>query len=124
MFSPERTDVLGRTDNKILVPALDQLFLDNVIGAGTINVTGPKSGMRSTDFGNVNQRLPASALNVAFGPPRTPGAHTREWAERTRKLQARKALEVGYKPIAMPAYALLTNEQLFEHVKREFAVRV
>ena len=55
-----KINVLGRVDNKILLPTLDSVFIDNAVKADAVNVIPPEEEMGSTDFGNVSHRLPAS----------------------------------------------------------------
>jgi amidohydrolase len=115
-------DVVGRNANKILTPILEELLLENAVKAGAMNVMEPEEEKGSTDFGNVSQRIPCSTLKTAFVPKGTPG-HTKEWTQAAAGPEARKAIEVASKALALTAYQLLTDEDLMQKVKFQYKER-
>jgi amidohydrolase len=112
-------NVLGRNDNKILLPTLDRIFLESAIRAGAVNVIPPEAEMGSTDVGNVSHRLPASTLKAAFVATGTPG-HSRQWADAACGPEAKKAVAAASKAMALTAYRLLTEAEVLKQIKGEF----
>jgi amidohydrolase len=74
----------------------------------------------SNDFSNVSQIIPSSEVTVPIGPLGL-HAHTREFVEAAATDTAWDALIRGAKAEAGTAIALLTDPELFERVRAEFA---
>ncbi len=106
-------------DNKLLVPLLSDLLLAEASQVGADQILEPEKELGSTDFGNVSHRLPAATLKVAFVPAGTPG-HTRTWTEAAKSGQARKAIEVAAKAMALATERILANPQLLEGIRAQF----
>jgi len=106
-------------DNKLLVPTLNTLLLEEAIKAGADQVMEPEEERGSTDFGDVSQHLPAATLKVAFVPPGCPG-HSYEWVEAAKGERAKHAVRVASQAMAVTGYWLLTEEDLLAQVVGEF----
>lgn len=113
-----KINILGKHDNKILLPTLDKILLDAAIEADAPNVMEAEKDLGSTDFGNVSHHIPASTLKLGFVPKGTPG-HTPAWAEASNGPSAIKAVNVAGKAMALTAHKLLTDQNLYKKVKSE-----
>jgi len=106
-------------DNKLIVPLLSDMLLEEAVAAGAGQVMEPEKELGSTDFGNVSHRLPSATLKVAFVPVGTPG-HTRAWTEASKSERARAAIAVASKAMAVTADRLLADRGLLTRIRKEF----
>ncbi|MCY9669978.1 M20 family metallopeptidase [Paenibacillus alginolyticus] len=106
-------------DNKINVPSLNAIMLDNAEQAGAQNITPPRQNTGSTDFSTVTYRVPGACLRVSFVPFGT-SSHTKEWVEAGTSESGHAALSVAAKAVAGACYDLLADPQLFVQLKEEF----
>jgi amidohydrolase len=112
-------EFLGQNDNKVLVPLLDKLLLDQAIAAGAVQLLKPEEELGSTDFGNISHVVPASTLKVAFVPVGTPG-HSYEYTKAAESDSGKKAIEVASKAMALAAIQLLSDPALLQQIKKQY----
>jgi len=106
-------------DNKLLIPLLSDVLLEEAVAAGAKQVMEPEKELGSTDFGNVSHKLPSATLKVAFVPAGTPG-HTRAWTEASKSERAHAAIAVASKAMAGTADRLLADRDLLMRIRKEF----
>ncbi len=107
-------------DNKINVPALNDLLLTHAQEVGAKNITPPRKFTGSTDFSCVTYRVPGAALRVAFVPQDT-ASHSIEWVLASKSEEAHEAVLVAAKAIAGSCYELARDADLLRQIKLDFA---
>lgn len=107
-------------DNKINVPALNELLLANARLAGAANVTPPRDKTGSTDFASVAYRLPGAALRVAFAPYGT-ASHSTEWASAAGSASGHQAMLAAAKALAGTCVDLVEQPTALARIKADFA---
>ena len=81
----------------------------------------PKGGSGgSTDMGDVSHVVPAIHPWIGLNCPAFT-LHSKSFAAATNRAAGDKAIEVGGKALALTAIEVLTNPQLLEDIKAEFA---
>lgn len=98
-----------------------KLFEENWRAIGvTVHEPRPNERMGSTDMGNVSQAVPSVHPYIAIAPDRTAG-HTVEFRDAAISLAGHAGMLDAAKGMAMTTIDLLTDAQLMQQVKQEFA---
>ncbi len=107
-------------ESKVPARNLNAIVNENakLVQAPNIQPSREKTG--STDFGNVMYRVPGTCLRIAFVKDGTP-SHSAAFIEAGKSEAAHKAVVLGAQIIAMTAYDLITEPELMESVRNEFA---
>ena len=100
--------------------ALGEAFRSNLEQLGWQESSVEKSGSGSTDMGNVSQVVPSIHPSMAICDLGIPG-HSHEFRDAARSARGDESLLAASKAMALTAYDLLTQPDLLEQVKREFA---
>lgn len=94
------------------------LFKDNLEAMGIEVSDPPKSGgLGSSDIGNVGQITATIHPYIKIGEAKN---HTKEFAEESRSEGGLRGMNQAAKALAMTAYDLLTNPEVFRQVREEF----
>lgn len=110
--------------NRIPNPTLARLFAQNITEVGeTVVEPDPNERRGSSDMGNVSQLLPAIHPYVPIVDPGI-SPHTPEFAAAAASERGDRALIRGAKAMAMTAVDLLTQPELMEQARAEFAQMV
>jgi amidohydrolase len=106
--------------NKVPNMALSEAFKKNLekLGAVFPEALSERPGA-STDFGNVSQVIPAASASIFIGEDVV--LHSYEATEATASELAHEAAIIGAKSLAHTALDVLTNSDLLERIKEEFA---
>lgn len=110
---------IKRYDNKISVPTLNQLLLDNAALAGAKDVTPPRTSTGSTDFSTVTYRVPGACIRVGFLPVGT-SSHSQTWLDMGKSSAAHTAILIGAKSIAGTVLDLLHHPEKQQRIHQEF----
>lgn len=95
-------------------------FRDNLIELGVQDINEEHiTSFGSSDMGNVSHKIPAIHPYLAIAPKGTI-THSLEFTEATASEKAHEVLILGVKALAMTGYDILTNQQLFNNIKKEF----
>jgi amidohydrolase len=98
-----------------------RLFAENWRSIGVeVHEPRPNERIGSTDMGNVSHALPAIHPYIAIAPDGTPG-HSVEFREAAISPDGHAGLLNAAKGMAMTAIDLLSDRQLLQQVKQEFA---
>ncbi|KAF0822620.1 M20 family metallopeptidase [Cytobacillus firmus] len=108
-------------DDMVTNSPLSEAFNKELISLG-INeeeILEQKDGSGSLDMGNVSQAAPSihpyiKICNEAYA------CHTHEFREAAMSDQAREAMILGAKAMALTGYEVLTNKELLQKIKAEF----
>jgi amidohydrolase len=111
---------LGKLDNRLNVETLNQLLLENARLAGAQRIKPHPPSLGSADFGNVTHRMPAATLYVEVVPEGV-GLHTKEMREAAGGASGHRGLLIGAKAMACTAFDILTDADLLDQIKSEFA---
>ncbi|CAG9623564.1 M20 family metallopeptidase [Sutcliffiella rhizosphaerae] len=109
----------NEVDNIVLNETLDEVFKEIAESLGETVVLEGKSGIGSTDVGNVSHVVPTIHPYIKIGPETLVG-HTEEFKIAARSTQGDHALLVGAEALALTALRLLTDQELLKRVKNEF----
>ena len=108
-------------DDMITNESLSEAFNKELISLGIPagEIYEQRDGSGSLDMGNVSQAVPAihpyiKICNEAYA------CHTHEFREAAMTDQAREAMIVGAKSMALTGYEVLTNPALLQQIKDEF----
>jgi amidohydrolase len=108
-------------DDMITNTQLSETFTEQLISLGVAEkeIQTQRDGSGSLDMGNVSQVVPAihpyiKITNEAYA------CHTHEFREAAMSEQAREAMMLGAKAMALTGYEVLTNPQLLQEIKAEF----
>jgi len=106
--------------NKVPNMSLSEVFKKNLekLGAVFPEALSERPGA-STDFGNVSQVIPAASASIFIGEDVV--LHSYEATEATASELAHEATIIGAKSLAHTALDVLTNSDLLERIKEEFA---
>ncbi|MEM7130376.1 MAG: M20 family metallopeptidase [Chloroflexota bacterium] len=109
---------------RIANPTLARLFGENISGLGErVQEPAPGEPMGSSDMGNVSQIVPSIHPYVTIAKMGT-GGHTQAFAEASASPWGDQALLRSAKAMAMTAVELLTQPEVMQQVKAEFAETV
>ncbi|MNZ74393.1 hypothetical protein D3C78_928410 [compost metagenome] len=103
--------VINRTLDEIVGQELEQL--------GEVLIQEERSGIGSTDAGNVSHVIPTTHAYIKIGPPDLV-AHTPEFREASASTKGDEALIIGAKALALAGLQLLENPELLAKVKEDF----
>ncbi|MCD6545631.1 MAG: M20 family metallopeptidase [Thermotogae bacterium] len=98
---------------------LAETFERNLRFLGVSDIVSPKEGRGSTDMGNVSQVVPAIHPHLSIGD-KSLIPHSREFAQATMSENGKKFINLAAKTMALTALDVLTDEELFEKIKKEF----
>jgi amidohydrolase len=89
------------------------------LGVNEEEILEQKNGSGSLDMGNVSQAAPSihpyiKICNEAYA------CHTHEFREAAMSEQAKEAMILGAKAMALTGYEVLTNQELLKQIKEEF----
>jgi amidohydrolase len=89
------------------------------LGVNEEEILEQKNGSGSLDMGNVSQAAPSihpyiKICNEAYA------CHTHEFWEAAMSEQAKEAMILGAKAMALTGYEVLTNQELLKQIKEEF----
>ncbi|PAE22759.1 MULTISPECIES: M20 family metallopeptidase [Bacillaceae] len=108
-------------DDMVTNSPLSEAFNKELISLGVNEeeIMEQKDGSGSLDMGNVSQAAPSihpyiKICNEAYA------CHTHEFREAAMSEQAREAMILGAKAMALTGYEVLTNKELLKRVKEEF----
>ncbi len=107
-------------DNKVILESLSELLLENAKALGAKQILPPPESTASTDFGSVTYRVPGAELGIAFVPVGTPG-HSQAYVQAGTTPAGHEAVITAAKVLAASGYDLITNPELLQKVKAEFA---
>jgi amidohydrolase len=82
----------------------------------------PQGGTASTDFGNISQRKPANSAKFSISRERIPG-HSIAFRDAAASDYGREMMLTIAKAYALTAFDLITQPELLEEAKEEFAAR-
>lgn len=105
--------------NKIPVHSLNSALMNNAELAGAKNIMPPREKTGSTDYASVMYHVPGACIRVAF-VERGTMAHTRDWLEQGKSVEAHAAMVTGAKILALTAADLIQDEKLLSEVIDEF----
>ena len=114
-----KIDELKRYDNKISVPTLNQLLLDNAKLAGAQDITPPRASTGSTDFSTVNYRVPGACIRAGFLPLGT-SSHSQMWLDKGKSEEAHNAILIAAKSLAGTVADLLASPEKQKQLAHEF----
>ncbi|MDP2859121.1 MAG: M20 family metallopeptidase [Bacillota bacterium] len=98
---------------------LEKAFLANLRSIGWDESAEPKTGMGSTDMGNVSQAVPSIHPSMAICDISVAG-HSYEFREAARSERGDACVVAAAKAMALTAIDLLTDESLLKAAKEEF----
>jgi amidohydrolase len=108
-------------DDMITNHQLSEAFTNELVGLGVdqAEILTERDGSGSLDMGNVSQVVPSihpyiKICNEAYA------CHTHEFREAAMSEQAREAMILGAKAMALTGYEVLTNKELLCKIKEEF----
>lgn len=107
-------------DNMITNQALSQAFTKNLEQTSVHPVLPEKESYGSIDMGNVSQVVPAIHPYIGLNKPDLI-AHTKEFADKTISEDGHRALKEGALSLAKTGFDVLTDRDLLEAIKKEFA---
>lgn len=103
--------IINRTIDSVLAEELELL--------GEEVVREERTGIGSTDAGNVSHVVPTAHPYIKIGPDNLVG-HTVEFREAAASPEGDRALIVGAKALALTGHRLLTDYELLHRVKTDF----
>lgn len=109
----------GVFHNKIPVPALNRLLMENAKFVQAKEIAPPREKTGSTDFASVMYFVPGSCIRVAF-IDKGVTAHTQAWLDKGLSDEAHEATLTGAKILALAVRDLIENEVLMAEVREEF----
>jgi amidohydrolase len=112
----------NEVDNFIVNQNFDDLFKQEVETLGEKVLSVEKTAIGSTDAGNISQVVPTIHPHIKIGPSDLIG-HTVAFREAAKSKQADQALLIAAKAAAFTALKLITDEEAYKRVRREFQER-
>ncbi|WP_445506135.1 M20 family metallopeptidase [Niallia sp. 03190] len=108
-------------DDMMTNNALSEAFTEVLIALGVNEeeISAQRDGSGSLDMGNVSQVVPAIHPYVKICNENY-ACHTHEFREAAMTDQAREAMILGAKSMALTGYEVLTNKELLQQIKKEF----
>jgi amidohydrolase len=111
----------NKIDNLLLNRTFDAIAAEELEQLGEVVHYDGRSGIGSTDAGNVSQVVPTIHPYIKIGSDDLI-AHTDAFREAARSKQGDKALIVGAKALALTGYRLLTDHDVLQKIRAEFEV--
>ena len=112
-------DEVKRYDNKVSVPTLNKVLLENAALAGAKDITPPRSSTGSTDFSTVTYRVPGASIRSGFVPFGT-SSHSQKWLDMGKSPDMHQAILVAAKSLAGTVFDFVNNSDMQEELKQEF----
>ncbi|RHW42696.1 M20 family peptidase [Neobacillus notoginsengisoli] len=112
----------NEVDNLLLNKTYDAVFKEVIEELGETVASGDRPGLGSTDAGNISHVVPTIHPYIKIGSADLV-AHTVEFREAAASQEGDQALITGAKGLALTALKLVTNPELLEAIKEEFAER-
>ncbi|MGG1575734.1 M20 family metallopeptidase [Fictibacillus sp. NRS-1165] len=110
----------NQVDNLLLNRSFDKVFQEQLESLGAQVDISHRSGLGSTDAGNISQVVPTIHPYLQIGPDHIVG-HTEEFREAAKSEQGDQALILGAKALALTGFQLLSNGEVLAGIKKEFA---
>jgi amidohydrolase len=110
---------VGEMHNKIPVPALNELLMDNARAVGAKSISPPREKTGSTDFASVMHMTPGACVRVAFVDKGVP-AHSDEFLKKGDSDDAHEALLTAAKILAATCADVLTNPENMKSIRNDF----
>ncbi|MFB6467304.1 M20 family metallopeptidase [Cytobacillus sp. Hz8] len=104
----------------VLNSVLDSVLQEELESVGEVVVKEEQSGKGSTDAGNISYAVPTAHPHIKIGSDDLIG-HTEEFRDAAKSSQGDEALIKGAKVLASTGYRLITDKDLLNRVKAEFA---
>ncbi|MCM2588164.1 M20 family metallopeptidase [Rossellomorea marisflavi] len=112
----------NEVDNLVLNRTYDAVFKEELERLGESVSTEERSGLGSTDAGNISQVVPTIHPYIQIGPESLV-AHTDEFREAAKSPKGDEALILGAKGLALTALRLVTDRDVLAEIKEEFTRR-
>jgi amidohydrolase len=111
-------------DDMITNNHLSDTFTQQLIALGVdeTEIITDRGGTGSLDMGNVSQVVPAIHPYIKICDEAY-ACHTHEFREAAMSEQAREAMILGAKAMALTGYEILTNKELLSEIKEEFKLQ-
>lgn len=111
----------NRVENMVLTPGFDALYQKNLELLGeTMSPPEEKSGMGSSDVGNVSQVIPTIQPSISITDVPTAG-HSEAFKAAACSQKGLRSIALGAKALAFTALDLLESPQLLAAIKSEHA---
>ena len=109
----------NRVENTVLTPSFDALYMKHLTALGeTVSTPDEKSGIGSSDVGNVSQVVPTIQPTISITDVPT-AAHSEAFREAARSEKGLRSIPLGAKALALTALDLLENPALLADIRRE-----
>ena len=109
----------NKVDNMLINSPLDDVFVENLKFLGIDTDTTKKSGLGSSDVGNISHVVPTIQPNIKIGSD-TLVAHTKEFCDAAISKEGDYALIIGAKALALTGLSLLIDEEKLKIITAEF----
>ena len=109
----------NRVENTVLTPSFDALYTKHLTALGeTVSTPDEKTGIGSSDVGNVSQVVPTIQPTISITDVPT-AAHSEAFREAARSEKGLRSIPLGAKALALTALDLLENPALLADIRRE-----
>lgn len=109
----------NRVENTVLTPSFDVLYMKHLTALGeTVSTPDEKTGIGSSDVGNVSQVVPTIQPTISITDVPT-AAHSEAFREAARSEKGLRSIPLGAKALALTALDLLENPALLADIRRE-----
>lgn len=116
-----RIETVKAYDNKLNIPTLNALLLDEANKLGVPDITPPREKTGSTDFASVTYRVPGACLRVKY-VPRGRASHSQGWLDVGKSQAAEDVIMYGAKTLAATIWELVYTSGILAEIKEEFNV--
>lgn len=111
-----------RLEAKIPVESLNRILMENAVLVDAPARKPPRERTGSSDFGNVQHRVPGACIRVAFVDEGI-SSHSEGFLAEGKTERGHRAAVLGAKILAASVWDLLTRPGALEEVRREFLER-
>lgn len=109
----------NRVENTVLTPSFDALYAKHLTALGeTVSTPDEKTGIGSSDVGNVSQVVPTIQPTISITDVPT-AAHSEAFREAARSEKGLRSIPLGAKALALTALDLLEHPALLADIRRE-----
>lgn len=112
----------NKIDNLLLNSTFDDIVANELEQLGEVVFRDGRTGIGSTDAGNVSQVVPTIHPYIKIGNDKLV-AHTNAFREAARSQQGDHALIVGAKALALTGHRLLIDRDLLQKIHAEFELK-